>query len=80
MCGDRYVAGACYHALGEHRNAVQDYDRVFRYDSDQLSDEAKVHQVMAFYLREMAQYLRYNIDRPVEQFCLDKDLHPAFKV
>ena len=39
-----------------------------------------MQQVLAFYQRDMAMYLRSNLDRPVDQYCLDKELPPWFKV
>lgn len=76
-------AGACQHALGYHKEAVHDYERAFSIDSsnkEKVSDEARAQQFLAFYQKELALYIRKHLDDPVTAFCLDKDLHPIFKV
>lgn len=35
---------------------------------------------LAFYQKEMALYVRKNLDRHVHSFCVDADMHPEFKV
>ena len=78
-----YAAGACQHALGYHGLAVKDYERAFCIDAgekDKVPDEARQQQFLAFYQKELALYIRAHLDDPVESFCLDKDLHPIFKV
>lgn len=76
-------AGACQHALGYHQDAVHDYEKAFSIDSgnkDKVSDETRSLQFLAFYQKELALYIRKHLDDPVAAFCLDKDLHPIFKV
>ena len=72
-------AGACYHALGKHLDAVKDYESAFSMVSSDLGEDARSRQFLTFYQREMALYARANVDRPVEEYCLDHDLHPIFK-
>ena len=72
-------AGACYHALGKHLDAVKDYESAFSMVSADLGEDARSRQFLTFYQREMALYTRSNADRPVEDYCLDHDLHPIFK-
>ncbi|KAL3144958.1 hypothetical protein ABBQ32_003464 [Trebouxia sp. C0010 RCD-2024] len=77
-----FLRGACQHALGYHKEAVQDYERAFSIDSsnkEKVSDEARAQQFLAFYQKELALYIRKHLDDPVTAFCLDKDLHPIFK-
>ena len=47
--------------------------------SSDLGEDARSRQFLTFYQREMALYTRSNADRPVEDYCLDHDLHPIFK-
>lgn len=80
FCGH---AGACQHALGYHDQAVHDYEKAFSIDSgnkEQVPDEARSQQFLAFYQKEHALYIRKHLDDPVLSFCLDKELHPIFKV
>ena len=72
-------AGACHHALGNHREAVKDYESAFSVTSTDLGEDARSRQFLTFYQREMALYTRSNENRPVEDYCLDHDLHPVFK-
>jgi hypothetical protein len=71
--------GACHHALGSHLDAVKDYTGAFSLNSSELGDDSRSRQFLTFYQREMALYARLHIDRPVEDYCLDHDLHPIFK-
>ncbi len=73
-------AGACHHALGNHREAVKDYESAFSVTATDLGEDARSRQFLTFYQREMALYTRSNESRPVEDYCLDHDLHPVFKV
>jgi len=76
-------AGACQHALGYHDQAVHDYEKAFSIDSgnkEKVPDEARSQQFLAFYQKELALYIRKHLDDPVLSFCLDKELHPIFKV
>ena len=80
VCGR---AGACQHALGYHDQAVHDYEKAFSIDSgnkEKVPDEARSQQFLAFYQKELALYIRKHLDDPVLSFCLDKELHPIFKV
>ena len=80
VCGG---AGACQHALGYHDQAVHDYEKAFSIDSgnkEKVPDEARSQQFLAFYQKELALYIRKHLDDPVLSFCLDKELHPIFKV
>lgn len=72
-------AGACHHALGNTHEAVKDYESTFSITSSELGEDAKSRQFLTFYQREMALYMRSNIDRPVDEYCLDHDLPPEFK-
>ena len=45
-----------------------------------MPDEARSQQFLAFYQKEHALYIRKHLDDPVLAFCLDKELHPIFKV
>ena len=75
--------GACHHALGYHQEAVHDYEKAFSIDGgnkEKVSDEARSQQFLAFYQKELALYIRKHLDTPIAAFCLDKDLHPIFKV
>ena len=62
---------------------MKDYERAFCIDAgekDKVPDEARQHQFLAFYQKELALYIRAHLDEPIESYCLDKDLHPIFKV
>ncbi|DBA80252.1 hypothetical protein WJX79_002480 [Trebouxia sp. C0005] len=77
-----FLRGACQHALGYHDQAVHDYEKAFSIDSgnkEQVPDEARSQQFLAFYQKEHALYIRKHLDDPVLSFCLDKELHPIFK-
>ena len=74
-----FLRGACYHALGLHRQAVQDYQSTLEAVTEGLSPEAVSFMCLAFYQKEIALWTRANLDVPVEEVCLDADLHPEFK-
>lgn len=62
---------------------MQDYEKAFSIDSgnkEKVPDEARSQQFLAFYQKELALYIRKHLDDSVTAFCLDKDLHPIFKV
>lgn len=62
---------------------MQDYEKAFSIDSgnkEKVPDEARSQQFLAFYQKELALYIRKHLDDCVTAFCLDKDLHPIFKV
>ena len=58
---------------------MKDYESAFSVTSKDLGDDARSRQFLTFYQREMALYTRSNEGRPVEDYCLDHDLHPVFK-
>ena len=69
--------------MGHHKEAVQDYERAFCMDGgqrDKVPEEARQQQFLAFYQKELALYVRAHLDEPIADRCLDKDLHPVFKV
>jgi len=74
------ASGACYHALGMHRQAVEHYQSTMDVDAAGLSPETVSNMCLAFYQKEMALWCRAHLDDPVEKLCLDADLHPEFKV
>lgn len=47
---------------------------------DEVPEEARRQQFLAFYQKELALYIRTHLDEPVAARSLDKDLHPVFKV
>ena len=62
---------------------MQDYEKAFSIDSgnkEKVPDEARSQQFLAFYQKEHALYIRKHLDDPVLSYCLDKELHPIFKV
>lgn len=78
-----FLRAACYHAIGLHSNAVRDYLCCMEYEKSlEKDDEEERRQMMylAFYQKEMALYLRHQLDVPVSEFCMDIDLPPIFKV
>ena len=58
---------------------MKDYTGAFSLNSSELGDDSRSRQFLTFYQREMALYARQHTDRPVEDYCLDHDLHPIFK-
>ncbi|KAL4437434.1 hypothetical protein ABPG75_004573 [Micractinium tetrahymenae] len=78
----RFLRGACHHAVGQHREAVADYQQTLEAQaalSPGSSGELVSFICLAFYQKEMALYARANLDRHVLSFCPDADLHPEFK-
>ncbi|KAI3429879.1 hypothetical protein D9Q98_010190 [Chlorella vulgaris] len=80
----RFLRGACYHAMGMHREAVEDYQRTLAAQEALEADVAATPELvsficLAFYQKEMALYVRKNLDRHVHSFCVDADMHPEFK-
>lgn len=41
-----FCAGACYHALGYHKSAMEDYSKAFLISNDDLSEETRQQQVL----------------------------------
>ena len=60
--------------------AVANYERAFSMDNPELSEDARSRQFLSFYQREMALYALLRLDDPVADYCVDRDLHPIFKV
>ena len=58
---------------------MKDYESAFSVTSKDLGEDARSRQFLTFYQREMVLYPRSNESRPVEDYCLDLDLHPVFK-
>ena len=77
----RCTAGACYHALGYHARAVQDYQRAFTAPANpDAPEEEHSQQFLSFYQKEHALWMHSRLDTSIQEFCLDKDLLPSFKV
>ena len=72
--------GACYHALGYARKAVQDYQAVFMTPEAGLDAEGRSLVCLGFYQKELAQHLWACLDRPLASFCADREIDPVFKV
>lgn len=77
-------AGACYHALGYHKSAVRDYNAaqaaILTASPDVgSSPDARQQQSLAFYQRELAQYVHKRLDWRLNTYFLDKDISPVFK-
>ncbi len=75
----RFLRGACYHAVGLHKLAIEDYIATLEANPQGLSPEAISFMCLAFYQKEMALWGRAHIDDRVDSLCLDADLHPEFK-
>ena len=73
-------AGACNHALGYCREAVQDYQACFMTSDETLDAEARGQVYLGFYQKELALHMAANMDRPAAQLCVDRDIDPVFKV
>ncbi len=77
-------AGACYHALGYHKSAVRDYNaaqsvRLEGGAQSGGSPDSRQQQSLAFYQRELAQYVHARLDWNLTTYFLDKDISPVFK-
>jgi len=75
----RFLRGACYHAVGLHKLAIEDYITTLEANPQGLSPEAISFMCLAFYQKEMALWGRAHIDDPIESLCLDANLQPEFK-
>jgi hypothetical protein len=81
----RFLRGACHHAVGLHRRAVEDYQQTLEAQdalgpAETASPDLVSFICLAFYQKEMALYARAHLDTPLLSFCVDADLHPEFKV
>lgn len=76
----RFLKGACYHAVGLHREAVEHYLTTLEVATSGLRRETISNMCLAFYQKEMALWTRAHLDHPIENLCLDTHLHPEFKV
>eukprot|EP00891_Asterochloris_glomerata_P001301 jgi/Astpho2/1301/fgenesh1_pg.00024_%23_11_t len=75
-----FLRGACYHALGYHARAVQDYQRAFTAPANpDAPEEEHSQQFLSFYQKEHALWMHSRLDTSIQEFCLDKDLLPSFK-
>ncbi|KAF2553692.1 hypothetical protein F2Q68_00037997, partial [Brassica cretica] len=84
-----YLRGSCYHAVGEYRDAVKDYDATVDVELDAV--EKFVLQCLAFYQvprdvffvdnpeKEIALYTASKASREFSCFDIDGDLDPMFK-
>ena len=59
---------------------MADYERAFSMEAPDLGDDARSRQFLSFYQREMALYTLNRLDENVAEYCVDRDLHPIFKV
>lgn len=66
--------------MGDLIEAVADYERCFSVDNASLGEDARSRQFLSFYQREMALYTLARLDDAVANYCVDRDLHPIFKV
>jgi tetratricopeptide (TPR) repeat protein len=82
-------AAVCYHGLGYHDQAEQDYRKAFSITLKTLSEDDLNHrklpeiatlQFLSWYQRELALYMKNVLDHPVHDISLDLDLPPEFKV
>lgn len=82
-----FLRAVCYHALGLHRDAIEDYQRTLQGHSIQSSQSESLkmapetisYMCCAFYQKEIALWTRAHLDEAVDNVCLDADLHPEFK-
>ena len=74
------AAGACSHALGYCRQAVEDYQACFMTSEGGLDSEARGLIYLGFYQKELALHMAANLDRPVSRLCIDREIDPVFKV
>ncbi len=81
--------GVCYHGLGYHDKAAEDYRQAFsipigsvRGDEHNLRKitEVATLQFLAWYQRELALYIKSVLDYPVHAYSLDQYLPAEFKV
>ncbi|PSC68513.1 suppressor of RPS4-RLD 1-like isoform X1 [Micractinium conductrix] len=78
----RFLRGACHHAVGQHKAAVDDYQQTLEAQGalhPGSSPDLVQFICLAFYQKEMALYVRARLDKPLRSFCPDTDLHPEFK-
>ncbi|CAN6881362.1 unnamed protein product [Brassica oleracea var. botrytis] len=85
-----YLRGSCYHAVGEYRDAVKDYDATVDVELDAV--EKFVLQCLAFYQvprdvffvdnpeKEIALYTASKASSEFSCFDIDGDLDPMFKI
>ena len=59
---------------------MDDYTACFSATPEDVAKDVASMQVLAFYQKELALYARAHIDMPVVDFCIDRDIHPVFKV
>ncbi|KAG2245457.1 hypothetical protein Bca52824_092691 [Brassica carinata] len=71
------LRGSCYHAIGEYRDAVKDYDATVEVELDAV--EKFVLQCLAFYQKEIALYTASRVSSEFFCFDIDGDLDPMFK-
>eukprot|EP00210_Caulerpa_lentillifera_P002409 g2310.t1 len=77
-----FLRAACYHALGWHDDASEDYTQCMQFEKYLEKDdpiERRQFVILAFYQKEMCLFLHHNLDTPINEFCIDKELSPLFK-
>lgn len=84
-----WCAGVCYHGLGDHEKAINDYVRAYEivlaspgtsdFSHRKLS-EVFTFQYLSYYQSQLALYSKHVLDTPVHDASLDRDLPPEFKV
>lgn len=74
------MAGACNHALGYCREAVQDYQACFMTSEQGLDSEAQGLVYLGFYQKELALHLAAHLDKQPALLCVDREIDPVFKV
>ncbi|GAB4814575.1 hypothetical protein N2152v2_001621 [Parachlorella kessleri] len=86
----RFLRGACHHALGLHKQACDDYQSTLEcQQAAGLTTEAMQASIgggwkelflcLAFYQKELALYVRKQLDNHIHAFCLDAEIGPEFK-
>ncbi|KAL9273423.1 Suppressor of RPS4-RLD 1-like protein [Drosera capensis] len=72
-----YLRGLINHGMGDHREAVKDYNAALDVELDSM--EKFVLQCLAFYEKEIALYTASKISSEFSWFDIDDDIHPLFK-
>ena len=80
-----FYRAACAHTIGHFHDALRHYmaalDLQSEIDKDKIqpTHEALQFLCLSFYQKELLLYTCAHLERPVETYCVDGDLHPEFK-
>lgn len=75
-----FTLGVCHHALGEYKQAITNYQAAMEAQTPHITEKAVSHVCLSFFQKEIAIWMKRNLDKDVNTICVDAEFTPEFKV